>query len=116
MTSHQRAVKLVNQWYNTDEAREMELINAVTTALQAQSNDDLTQARRDRERLQERLAECERVIVSLRATREKMALRESRLIKLVNQIFVVVSPGAYKGFDYTNAIATIKTLIMEYKV
>lgn len=135
MTPHQRAVKVVDDWYNDQDARYPELITAVTNAIMANNNQELEGHRKRITDLEDRLAQSDAhrklLVTDYKAIQEKLALvatkkkeisRESQRLlavnfeqsQLIGGIFGIVSPGAYQGFDYSDAIARIKGMIIKY--
>jgi hypothetical protein len=110
-------------------------VQAVTSAIQANNNDELETYRKKRADLEDKLAQSDahrRLLVAdykqiqeklaVVATKKKEISRESQRLlasnfeqfQLITRIFGIVAGGAYQGFDYSGAIASIKSLISVY--
>jgi chromosome segregation ATPase len=130
-------VQVVNAWYADEDSKQPELVAAVTSAIQANNNDELETYRKKRADLEDKLAQSEahRALLkssykeiqdrlALVATKKKEISRENQRLlamnfeqsQLICNVFGVVAGGAYQGFDYSGAIARIKGMITSYLV
>ena len=136
MTPHERAVKVVNDWYDNEDAKRPELILAVTNAIMANNNQELEGYRKKKADLEDRLAQSDahrkmlvRDYKQIQDRLSEVAVKKRELAhtnqellsttyhqsKLITEIFGYVSAGAYQGFDYSDVVARIKAKILLFQ-